>query len=357
MAEIIERMRPAPRGLWRQLVRQDSHACASQTPEWCDAVCRLTGYTERTTIYRLSNGKQFVVPAVRRGAGPLKLHVNYSLARGWGYGGIVGPDLSDDDIATIAADLDRSAFATTAIRPNPLLVYRWDSAVRRIQGMAVRRFPHLDHVLDLSGGFDRVWNNCFKPDARTRIRKAERTADLTIANGVSAELIADFHALHLKTVSRWRRNGEDARAQTRQKFESIASALGDSVHLWVASIAKDPCAAIVVLDDGPSFSYLAGAVDETLTANRGISYLLHSLAIQRACDAGAAAYHMGETDQKSGLAQFKTRFGAQPYASAEYVLERLPIRIAAEKSRALRSSVKRRLALSWGVPHPAEPAG
>ena len=47
---------------------------------------------------------------------------------------------------------------------------------------------------------------------------------------------------------------------------------------------------------------------------------------------------MGETGPSDSLAQFKTRFGAQPYPYAEYHLERLPITAI---NRRVRGVVKR----------------
>jgi hypothetical protein len=79
------------------------------------------------------------------------------------------------------------------------------------------------------------------------------------------------------------------------------------------------------MDDGPA-------------GETGANFLLHKVAIQAACDAGCASYHMGESGRSRGLGFFKSRFGAEPHPYQEYRLERLPLTAV---DRAMRSAVKR----------------
>jgi lipid II:glycine glycyltransferase (peptidoglycan interpeptide bridge formation enzyme) len=74
-------------------------------------------------------------------------------------------------------------------------------------------------------------------------------------------------------------------------------------------------------------------MDKELAGPTRANYLLHRLAIEEACAAGCRYYDMGETGVSASLAQFKTRFGARPYAYAEYHLERLPITRASYGAR------------------------
>lgn len=83
------------------------------------------------------------------------------------------------------------------------------------------------------------------------------------------------------------------------------------------------------------------------------NYLLQRLAIEDACAAGCRHYHMGETGESKPLAQFKTRFGAQPYSYAEYHLERVPLMAV---DRTVRTAVKRLIGFR-DAPEKATPAG
>ena len=95
-----------------------------------------------------------------------------------------------------------------------------------------------------------------------------------------------------------------------------------------------PAAAILVLQSGNAH-YTRGMMDKSLAGPTRANYLLHSLAIEQACDAGCRHYHMGESGSSRSLAQFKTRFGARPRPYAEYHLERLPITTLDRHARAV----------------------
>jgi hypothetical protein len=103
----------------------------------------------------------------------------------------------------------------------------------------------------------------------------------------------------------------------------------------VAREGERPVAAIVVLRHGSSAAYWRGAMDEPRAGPTRANYLLHRLAIEEACLDGARYYHMGETGTSETLAQFKTRFGAEPYSYYEYRIERLPLTRLASVGRRL----------------------
>jgi len=79
-------------------------------------------------------------------------------------------------------------------------------------------------------------------------------------------------------------------------------------------------------------------MDEELAGPTRANYLLHKLAIEEACAEGCQHYHMGESGGNPALAQFKTRFGAEPHCYCEYHFERLPLTAI---DRSARTAVKR----------------
>jgi lipid II:glycine glycyltransferase (peptidoglycan interpeptide bridge formation enzyme) len=109
---------------------------------------------------------------------------------------------------------------------------------------------------------------------------------------------------------------------------------GSAFRLWIARVGGEPAAAILVIQDREAH-YTRGAMDERLAGPTSANYLLHSLAIREACQAGCHHYHMGETGGSSSLAQFKSRFGAVAISYAEYRFERLPISWIDERTRDL----------------------
>jgi hypothetical protein len=333
---------PAPRDLWEQTLAADPTALVFQTPAWLDCLCEYGGYQDASRLYELPSGRRLVLPMVRRRGGRGVLAIDASFPASWGVGGVIASGtVRADDLATVFADLAGRRVLRTSVRPNPLANDIW-AKVCPPRAVTV---PRLAHVLDLDGGFGRVWDQRFTGSARTAVRKAER-AGLTVECDTTGRLAAVFYALFERSLDRWARQQHEPRALARwrghrrdplHKLQLIAERLADRCRLWVAWRAGEPAAAILVLQDSNA-SYTRGAMDKELAGPTRANYLLHRLAIEQACDAGCRHYHMGESGGSASLAQFKTRFGARPFPYAEYHLERLPLTAA---DRCARTAVKR----------------
>jgi lipid II:glycine glycyltransferase (peptidoglycan interpeptide bridge formation enzyme) len=186
----------------------------------------------------------------------------------------------------------------------------------------------LAHVLDLAGGFERVFEERFKSRARTAVRRAER-AGVRAEVDTSGRLVPVFYSLYRKSIRRWARRTRlpgwihNRVAEARdpvEKFTAHAAALGDSCRIWVAYVGDRPAAALICLVQGPSASYWRGCIDDKLSSTTRASHLLQKLAIEDACRSGCRVYHMGETGAVASLAQFKEGFGALPYRYEEFRL-------------------------------------
>lgn len=317
---------PAPVDVWRELLAADPGALVSQSPEWVRALCDYGGYEDATRLYELPGDRQLVLPMVRRRGSKGRWALEASLPNAWGIGGVIASGgASTEEVAAVFNELASRRGLRTSLRPNPLLADRW-AAARPPGAVAV---PRLAHVLDLEGGFARVWKQRFTGNARTAVRRAERHG-LTVERDVSGRLIPVFHELFERSLERWAAQQHEParlalwRGRRRDpigKFRSLASAVADGLRIWVAWQDGRPAAAIVVLQ-GANAHYTRGAMDKDLAGPTRANYLLHRLAIEEACGAGCRHYHMGETGGSESLAQFKTRFGARPYPYAEYHLER-----------------------------------
>jgi hypothetical protein len=333
---------PAPLSVWRRLLQADPSAVVSQSPEWVRALCDQAGYEDATRLYELSNGRQLVLPMVRRRGSNGRMAVQASHPYGWGTGGILAEGgARPGEVAAVFSELARQPALLTVIRPNPLLTAQW-SAARPPQALAVRR---LAHVLDLKGGFETVWQAKFNANARRSVRRAERSG-LTVERDDSGRLVPVFYELYERSVERWAAQQHEPlwlaawRARRRDpinKFRLLAESLGETFRVWVAWHNGAPAASIVVLQ-GVNASYIRGAMDKDLAARTRANYLLHRLAIEDACAAGCHYYHMGESGESSSLAEFKMKFGALPHRHAEYRLERLPL---TKLDRLARGAVKR----------------
>lgn len=334
--------RPAPRDVWRQLLVADPDALPTQSPEWLDSVCGETGAEDASRLYALPDGRQIVMPLVRRTytpAGPVALE---SMPAAWGFGGPIADGGVDANIVWhVLRDLTIDRPLRLRVRPNPLHAAAWDAATRSVSGLTA--MPGQSHVIDLGGGFDTVWSSRFRPGTRTSVRKAERDG-LTIVSGTSDELVAVFYELFERSLERWARFQHEPRAiarrrghrrDPRSKLVSIAATLGEACRILVAYEGSRPVAAIIVLFSPNNAHYTRGAMDDSVASCSPANRLLHKVAIEDACRRGCGTYHMGESGRSHGLAQFKSMFGARAHPTAEYWIERLPVHRVDKAARAL----------------------
>jgi CelD/BcsL family acetyltransferase involved in cellulose biosynthesis len=313
---------PASRGAWADLLG-DSDALAFQTPHWLDCICEVTGYRDASRLYVTEEGKRLLLPLVSRNVlgGVVE---EMSLPYGWGFGGLLAPGGIDErDVEVVIGDLVSRPQRRISVRPNPLGVSIWERAA----GNRVERVSRRAHILALEGGPSTVWDRRFRGEARTAVRKAERSA-VVVETDTTGRLVPAFYELYRRSFQRWaHESGEHSlaarwrrrREEPLQKYRLIADHLAEGCRIWLARIGGRPAAAIIVLTQGENASYWRGAMDERLAGPVRANYLLHWRAIEDAATSGCRYYHMGETGPAAaGLNQFKTRFGAEPYAYFEY---------------------------------------
>ncbi len=357
---------PAPRDVWSELARNSADTLVFQTPTWFEAVCAGGGYTDASRLYELSGGQQLVLPLARRRGMPDALATEASLPHGWGAGGIVSRlPLRAEDVSTVLADLSLRRVLRTTIRPSPLMAGVWKEAVPG----HIPSSPHEAHVLDLSGGFDYVWEKRLPGATRTKIRKAEK-AGLTVERDTGGKLIPAFYDLYMRWVDRRARERRvpvalarwlGRRREPYAKYAAAADALGEGCRVWLARLDGKPVAATILLVSGAHAVYWRSASDKALATPTRANDLLQRLMIEDACRAGCQHYHMGESGGVASLMHFKSRFGAVSYAYSEYTLERLPItrvsrRVSGLAGR-LRASLPRRraaVAAETAAPHQAQ---
>ena len=114
---VVEMASPAPRDIWRGVLRDDPGATALQTPEYFDAVVSATGGTDVSRFYQLRDGRQLVLPLVRRRSrSGLPLDAGY--AGGYGHGGMLATGgLLAEDVRTVVQEMRGESVRLGSVAP------------------------------------------------------------------------------------------------------------------------------------------------------------------------------------------------------------------------------------------------
>ena len=340
---------PVPRDVWEDILRTDPESLVYQSPQWLDAMCAADGFEDASRVYYTQGGKTLVMPLVRKKGLTGSLATYASHPSGWGMGGLLASEaVQPEDVAAVTEDLLSLDSFRVSVRPNPLQAPMWESAMPD----GVIRLPRVAHVLKLDEDFERVWMDRFKSGTRRAVRKAEQSG-LEVECDTTGRLLPVFYGMLLASFERWAEGTEKPvnlsrwwaqRRDPLSKFQQMSDSLGAMCQVWVASLDGEPAASLLVLR-GNNANYSRGAMYRDLAGPTQANALLQKMAIEDACQAGCRWYHMGETGASSSLAQFKERFGAEPVAHSEYLIEKFPVtplkRSAKQAVKGMLSIIKR----------------
>jgi Acetyltransferase (GNAT) domain len=328
--ERVDVISPAPRDFWRAALLADPDALVSHTPEWIDVICAVDGWMDTSRLYMWPSGHHLVLPMVAKRIGNINV-VEESLPQGWGFGGLVGAEITPEQVATVYEDLEKQRHIRLRVCPNPLQGGAWAYGIAQGRRGAIA-IPCRAHAVDLGGGADAVWKR-FSDNARRGIRKAEKQS-LEVECDTTGRLLGVFEDLWLRSVQRWARQQRRPtwfvrlrgnRLNPRTRWQQIAERTAGGATIWVARHRGEAVAAIVVMQ-GPNDHYTRGAMHMELAGPTRANFMLHWLAIQDACRRRARWYQMGQSGWGNGqLARFKENFGAQPYDFPDLRLEAFPI--------------------------------
>jgi hypothetical protein len=336
---------PAPRDAWNELLATDPNAMVSQTPAWSDAIQQATGAVDVSRFYVLEDGRQLLLPLLRRRPVP-GLHLDDSYPLPWGYGDLLATGgVRPTDVQHVLTDLLQQRHAArTRLLANYATAAQWQAG--RVPGVLCR--PGTAHVLDLDGGFGRIWDQRLHKSVRTAVRKAEKSG-VTIQRSTSGELTSVFYDVYLAWVlDRARDSGMPPwlatlaarRREPLRVFEAVATHLGKACRQWVAWHGGQPVAVSISLVHGGHATMWRGYGRKALAGPVRAANLLDKVAIQDACDAGCRQFSFGQSGGVVGLERYKEAFGATPRPTGDYRIERLPLsRLQAARHRAEAAAV------------------
>jgi hypothetical protein len=293
----------------------------AQTPEWSAAVLKVRSHlVDASKLYVLQDGRRLLLPLTRRSPAP-GLVVERSgdlLATG---------GVRPDDVALVLEDLrQRRRASRIVVSANYYNVDAW----KRGCPPSVPSRPLRIHVLNLDGGFERVWTERFQPSMRRAIRKAERSG-LTIERDTAGNLTSTFYELARQWMEDKARETRTppwllarsvaGRAEPEELFRAVAVELGDACRQWVAWHSGVPVASMITLVHGQHAIFWRGYSDKAAAGPLRANNLLQKMAIEDACNSGCRFYAMGESGGVESLERYKENLGATPRTLPEIRFE------------------------------------
>jgi CelD/BcsL family acetyltransferase involved in cellulose biosynthesis len=331
---------PETRAAWRALVDTSPSVQLMQTPQWQDCMCALAPYEDASRLYETPDGRQIVVPLVRHRRSLAGAPLEASTPHPWDHGTpLVSGGARAEDLAELINDLGSRRVLRTTLRM--VLSDAESSACESAAPPHTFREITRHHVLDLSGGFDAVWNHRFTSKVRSASRKALRRG-VRVESDAGDRLMPAFAELYRKSVDRWAADrGEPifvrrwltARRAPLSAFAEAARRLRDHCRVWIAFHDGRPVAGTIILTHGDQVTYWKGAMDKQRVAGTGANELLHRCAIEQACASGGRSYFMGPS-----LDRYKRSFGTTTVAGMEYRFESWPV---SSTQSALRAAILR----------------
>lgn len=339
----IQRALVAPdelRRVWQQIAAIDTTLLPEQTPEWVDAICASGQYEDASRLYSSEDGRNFVLPLVRR-SGLLGVGGRFSsFPSAWGMGGIVGDGLTTDVVTAVVDDLRSMRAMALSIRIDPTDAEHW----RAVSGRGVVVTARRAHVMQLPADSEVHYRDLAR-SARRALRTAERH-NVRVEIASDGSLLGDHYGLFIKSVQRWAQHQHEplALAQWRarrrdplEKLQAMSDNLGSRMITAVGYVDGQPAASSILLL-GPTARETRAAMDFDLASRTHASYAVQWATIEAARRFGSRVYNMGESGQSEGISFFKERFGAVAIDHFEYHIERLPF---TRTGCLLRNGVKR----------------
>lgn len=295
------------------------------TESWRAAAVEAGRYVDASVVHA-SGGRELLLPALRRRRAVAALGpATSSMPLGWGFGGIVASDgqVTGADVRATVSALGEAGTTSVHLRPAP----QQDAAFAESGLPWTHVKQNHSYEVDLGQGWATVVG-AFASSVRRATRKATK-AGVVIERRTDAAAVAEFYRLYRLSVSRWANQSRlpnwtwQARARYAEplrKYHAVLSQLGEDCGIWLAHHDGRVVASIIVLSHDGEHAYWRGAMDADVAGPVRANDLLQARAMEHACAAGAGRYAMGLTEPGSGLARFKSGFGAQLRVSHEYVL-------------------------------------
>lgn len=291
---------------WESLWKADPHAGFFQHPAWASA---LTAAFPKWSLHSVLLSQEGEPVGLLPYFEFKKLGARQIVSLPFGtYGGPVQKPLPED-FAGAAAEAMVSCLANEASR-----LARFEMTVgptsdakqsALLQHFGNHQEPAHTHLIDLSQGFDHLWNKAYDKETRTCVRKAEREG-VTVSVERGGAALDELHRLYLIQSQAWGTAPLD-----REVLGRVMDALGERASLWIAKREGQTYVGVLTLTDGEKeiIPWVSGTDPEGRRFRA--SHILYNAMIEDACNRGYASMNFGSSAGNPGIEAFKVSFGAE----------------------------------------------
>ena len=325
VAEVVS---PAPRDIWRGVLRDDPGATAQQTPEYFDAVVTATGGTDASRFYQLRDGRQLVLPLVRQWS-RIGLHVDAAYAVGYGYGGLLATGgLLADDVAAVVQNL-RGHSLSVRIGGAHHTREQWSAGLSP-GVIADQRHVHVIEVAPEHANDPQAFRAAqFCAKIQQKLRRAVRLG-VEVEKDTSGRLVPVFYDIYRAWAERRiPRSGLPAPVARRlalwrepyRKFATVAEATGKACRVFVAWHQGRPVAASILLVHGQhAIGWRSYSIPE-LAAPVSANLLTQVTGIEDAVRSGCHYIDLGQSGDVASLEHYKDSLGASARSVVDLRIE------------------------------------
>ena len=325
---VVEIASPAPRDIWRGVLRDDPGATAFQTPEYLDAVVAATGGTDVSRFYQLRDGRQLVLPLVRRPS-RLGLHLDRGYPNGYGYGGMLATGgLLADDVRALVQDL-RGQSLSLWIGGTHHTSEQWSAGLRPGVTEHRRRVDVIELDRGCADDLEAFRAARFSDPIRQELQRAVGVG-VEVEKDTTGRLVPVFHEIYRAWVERWiPRSGQPPlvarrmamRQEPYAKFAAVAAGTGDACRMFVARHDGRPVAAAIMLVHGQhAVGWRSYSISE-LAAPVSAHLLTQVTAIEDAVSSGCRSIDLGQWGGAEDLEREGTSLGAVSRSVVELRIE------------------------------------
>lgn len=171
------------------------------------------------------------------------------------------------------------------------------------------------HLIDLSEGFNVLWDSSFDKETRTCARKAARNG-VTIKKGIGTESAAELHRLYKRQSKEW----GIAKVYPQRLISQIADQMSQRAQIWTGTLNGEPvCAVLVFYFRDSLMAWLSGQNAEGRRVCA--SHLLYTEILKDACENGYTVFNFGGSGNLQGIRFFKESFGGKEFVYSLFANE------------------------------------